>query len=163
MPYLDPGYGDFVVVDGNIVERKMLYLVEKIKDINPDLEVVCLDPDNADNPFEEPFLICERVGDQLFKIFGVWELNDSVIERIHLADTQKFDVQKMIDDTNAKVRAEEKRRYKEKREEKTDIVASAIEAFESNKSAFSFTRPEDGATVTLYDDRPAKVEKDGDS
>lgn len=158
--YIDPGYGDFVMVDGNIVERQMLYLVEKIKDFDPNLEVVCLDPDRADNPFEEPFLICERVGDQLFKIFGVWELNDSILERIYLADTKKFDIQGKIDAHNNAIRKENERRYKEVRDAKKDIVASAIAAMESNKSSFSFERPEDGAKVTLYDDRPAKVEQE---
>lgn len=156
--YIDPGYGDYIAVDGHIVEKHALYIVEKIKAINPNLEVICLDPDWADNPFEEPFMICERVGDQVFKIFGCWELNDSVLERIHLADTKKFDVQAIIDETNKKVREETTRRYIEKREAKKDIVASTLEAMESNKSSYSFTREEDGAKVTLYDDRPAKVE-----
>lgn len=156
--YIDPGYGDFVMVDGNIVERHMLYLVEKIKDFDPNLEVVCLDPNLADNPFEEPFLICERVGDQLFKIFGVWELNDSVLERIYQADTKRFDIQGLIDANNNKIRQETERRYREVREAKKDIVASAVEAFEKERNSYSFERPEDGAKVTLYDDRPAKVE-----
>ena len=157
--FIDPGHGDFIAVDGQIVEKKTLYLVEKIKEINPNLEVVCLDPDWADNPFEEPFMVCERVGDQLYKIFGCWELNDSVIERIHLADTRKFDVQGIIEETNRKVREETERRYLEKREAKKELVASAVSALESNKSSYSFTRDEDGAKVTLYDDRPVKVEK----
>lgn len=158
MSYLDPGYGEFVVVDGNIVERKMLYLVEKIKDYDPNLEVVCLDPDRADNPFEEPFLICERRGDQLLKIFGVWELNDSVLERIYLADSKRTDVLASIDKRNREVKAESDRRYREKREANQDIVATAIKAFNSEANSFSFTRPEDDAKVTLYDDRPPKVE-----
>lgn len=156
--YIDPGFGEFVMVDGNIVERQMLYLVEKIKDYDPNIEVVCLDPDRADNPFEEPFLICERVGDQLLKIFGVWELNDSVLERIFQADSKRFDVEAEITKHNQKIRDEQTRRYQEIREQKKDIVASAIEAFEKEKSSYSFTREEDGATVTLYDDRPAEVE-----
>jgi hypothetical protein len=152
--FIDPGYGDMVVVDGNIVDRKMLYLVEKIKDYDPNIEVVCLDPDMADNPFEEPFLICERVGDQVYKIFGCWELNDSVLERLHLADKNKVDILASIDAKNAAVRRENQRRYEEKREEIKDLVAHVAA---NPKSSYSFKK-DDGTKVTLYEDRPAKRE-----
>lgn len=157
MTYFDPGYGEHVVVDGNIVERQALYLVEKIKDYDPNIEVLCVDPNMA-GPFEEPFQICERVGDQVYKIFGCWELNDSVLERIYLCDTKRIDVLGAMEKHNQQVRAEQQRRYKEKREAAKDIVEHAIRAFEDrDKSHYSFTRESDGANVTLFDDRPAEV------
>lgn len=160
MSYLQTAPDEFINVDGHLVEAKALYLVEKIKDYDPNIEVLCLDPARADNPFEEPFQICERVGDKVLKIFGCWELNDSVLERIINADSKRFDVEAQITEHNAKIRSAEARRYQEKRDAKKDIIAAAISAFESEKSSFSFTRDDDGAKVTLYDDRPAKVEKD---
>ena len=153
--YYDPGTGDFVMLDGNVVERSALYLVEKIKDINPDLEVLCLDPAYAESLNEEPFMICERVGDQVYKIFGVWELDDSVLERIHLSDTKRIDVFNNMVKMENQQKLDNERRYKEKKDATKDLVVSIAK---NRKSSFSFIRDTDGAKVTLYEDRPVEVD-----
>ena len=150
--FYDPNVGDFVAVDGQIVERQALYLVEKLKEINPDIEVLCLDPDRSDSLGDEPFMICERKGDKLFKIFGCWELNDSVIERVHLADMSRFDIAAEVDKMNALVKKEEARIVQEKRDETKDLVTSIAK---NRKSSFTFENDK-GEKVTLFEDRPAE-------
>lgn len=152
MSYIDTG-GDFINVDNHIVERKALEIVEAIKLYDPNIEVVCLNPEMA-SPFDEPFLICERRGDQLFKIFGCWELNETVLVRVKQADAKNIDIQKLIEETNAKVRKEQEAKNLEERGAAKEVVA-AIAA--NPKSSYSWKK-EDGTKVTFYEDRPAKKE-----
>lgn len=157
--FFDPGVGDYVVLDGNIIERKSLYLVEKIKDYDENIEVLCVDPDRADSPFEEPFQIAEWVntptGRELRIMFGVWELNDLVYERILQTDAHNgVDLQKVIEDHNKKVKAEQDRKAAEKADARKDLVTTIVK---DRKSQFTFKRESDDALVTIYDDRPAEV------
>ncbi len=152
MSYIDTG-GEFINVDNHIVERKALEIVEAIKLYDPNIEVVCLNPEMA-SPFDEPFLICERRGDQLFKIFGCWELNELVLTRIKMADAKNIDIQKLIDDTNEAARKADEKRELEQREATKEKVAAIVS---NPKSSYSIPN-DDGTKTTFYEDRPAKRE-----
>jgi hypothetical protein len=94
-------------------------------------------------------------GPQVFKVFEFWELNDSVLERLYNSDTRRTDVLADIDANNKKIRDAENRRYREKMEAKIDLVASIVG---SMKSSYSYNDEDRNAKVTMYEDRPPKVE-----
>src|SRR5688572_16299641 len=96
-----PVNGDqFIVIDDMIVEKKMHDIVERIKDYDDRLELLCVDP--ATCAFSEaPFVIAEVTpSGEVFKVFEAWEINDAILERIYLADTRRVDVLLAIDKHN---------------------------------------------------------------
>lgn len=150
--YYDPGTGDHVVVDGQIVERDALRVVEAIKDYDPNIEVLCLDPARAEGLSEEPFVIAEMCRDGVLRpIFRCWELNDNVLMRLQLADGSKFSALKTVEESEAAFKRENEQRYQEWREEAKDVVKHIA----GMKSKYTVRDSKTGEMLTFYDDRPA--------
>jgi hypothetical protein len=152
-----PGKDDFINVHGMMVEKKAHHIVERIKDIDDSLEVLCVDPEQA-GIFEAPFMLIEHRmtpdGPRAFKVFDFWELNESIVERVYLADTARHDVLAEIDKENARVKAAQESEHRSKMESKKDLVASIIN---NTKSSYSFV--DEGVKKTIYEDgRPVKKE-----
>lgn len=149
--FFDPGFGDYIMVDNNIVERKMHEIVEQIKNYDDRLEIVC----NADamGISEAPFILAEVVGDQFYKVFEFWQLDESILERIYLADTKRVDVILNMEKNNQAIKDESQRRYREKMEASKDLVASIIG---TQKSVYTFKNEYD-EIIKVYDDRPYEV------
>jgi hypothetical protein len=142
--------------DGSFVERDVLNVVEKIAAYDPNIKVQYLA--YAANIGEAPWRIVELCKDGQWRtVFYCWSLDGSVLERLYAADTQKHNVLGRLDSNNDGVRKEQYRRYKEKFDAASDIVASMLR---SPKGRWSFT---DGdKKVTVDDDPttgPAKVER----
>ena len=155
-----PGKDNFIVIDDMIVEARSHAIVERIKDIDDSLEVLCVDPSTCTFS-EAPFVLAEirptPNGLRAFKVFEFWELNDSVVERVHLADSKKHDILQMIDDNNSRLRDELQRSHRDKMESKKDLVAHIIA---DTKSKYSYYDEDRDAKVTIYEDgRLPKVEK----
>jgi len=84
---LDLGNG-MIQIDGLIVDKALYSIMEKVKEYDPNLEVMYCDPNRAE-PFDAPWVIVERCNDGLYRrVFEVWDLNESVLERIYNADTR---------------------------------------------------------------------------
>lgn len=154
-----PGKEDYINVHGMIVEKKAHWIVEKIKDIDDSLEVLCVQPGMA-AIFEAPFCLVEHRltpdGPRAFKVFDFWELNEEVLERVRLADTAKHDVLAYIDKENARVLNEQKSEHRSEMESKKELVASIIN---STKSSYSFVDEKTGVKKTIFEDgRPVKKE-----
>ena len=58
--WYDPGNGQFLVVDGQVVERDALRIAEAISDYDPNLTLLCLNPERAEGISDEPFVVAER-------------------------------------------------------------------------------------------------------
>ena len=149
---------DYVVIDNMLVDKKMHEIAQKIDEYDEQLCILCVDPDTCGFS-EAPFVLAEVVntpeGPQVFKVFEFWELNDSVLERLYASDTRRVDVLAEIDKNNKKIRDEENRRYREKMESQIDVVASIIR---STKSSYTYIDEDRNAKITMYEDRPPKVE-----
>lgn len=153
--YFDPGTGDFLVVDGNIVERDALRIAEAINDYDPNLTLLCVDPAQADFN-EAPFLVCERKHDgTLVRVLEAWELDDRILERIYNSDTRRTDVLANLMRKESQLERERENRYQERREANMDLVSSVAA---NRKSKFSFTK-ENGDLVTFYDNKPTEVKR----
>lgn len=156
MTVLDLG-GEFLAIDGMVVERRALHIVEKLQEINPDLLVLAVDPARTEGLLEEPYQICEIGADgRVYKIFGVWELDDSVITRVQLADSRKFDIEAEIVKNNQQIKDQHRKEFEEKLDAQKDLVASIVD---NNKSSYSYREEETGDLITIYDDKPSKREK----
>ena len=108
--YYDPGTGSHVLVDGMIVERDALRVAEAIKDYDPNLEVLCTT--DAEDISEEPFVIAEKGKDGILRpVLRAWELNDLVLERIKLADNQRFSTLKTVEESEAAFKKANAQRY----------------------------------------------------
>jgi hypothetical protein len=149
---------DYIDIDDMLVDKKMHDIAQKIDEYDEQLCILCVDPDSCTFS-EAPFVLAEVVntpqGPQVFKVFEFWELNDSVLQRLYASDTRRTNVLADIDKNNQRVRDESERRYREKIEAKKDVVASIVA---SMKSSYSYIDEDRDAKVTMYEDRPPKVE-----
>lgn len=151
--YYDPGSGNHVVVDGHIVERDALRVAEAIKEYDPDLEILCLDPDEA-GVNDAPFIICHRDSNGILKrVFEAWELDDRVLDRIRLSDGQRNNVIQTLENMEAKIQKDRDDRYKDIMGSKKDLV-SHIGA--TRQSVYTFRDDTTGELVRIYDDRPSE-------
>lgn len=144
------------LADGVYVEQDVLNIVEKIQQYDPNLKVKYVDPNRAEFG-DEPYRIVEVCPDGMERVlFGVWELNELVLERIYAADKMKTDVLANIDSHNRMINQGIQSRYEDQKLEANDIVAHYLE---SRKGRWSF-KNDAGQKVTLDDQegRKAKVE-----
>ena len=151
--YYDPGTGDHVLVDGMIVERDALRIAEAIRDYDENLVVLCVDPSHVSGISEEPFVIAERdPGGVLRPVLRCWTLDDTVLERLYLADQQNFNGFDQLLRLEEQAKSETKSRYQEIREENADIVKHIA----GMRSKYSVKDSNTGELITFFDDRPAE-------
>ncbi len=148
---------EYINVDGNIVEKDALLVAEAINDYDPNLFVICVDPHIA-NINDAPFIIAEKGPDGVMRrIFEVWELNNSVLQRIEAADTTRHDVQSKIDYVNSQVRGQWKKRYEERKDVWKDIFVTGLK---HSKSSFTYRNPDTGEFTTIHEHKPMEKGKD---
>lgn len=115
-----------VNVDGAIVEYDALRIAERVNEYDPNLRVQVLDGParSVDQP---PFQVVETCKDGIERIaFTAWILDNRLLERIWLADTQKFRVNDLSMENNQNVREQESKRYREERQEAHAIAQSIL-------------------------------------
>lgn len=144
--HLDTGE-KVVNVEGLLVERDVLGIIEAIQDYSDRLVVMYIDPNRADFS-SAPWLIAERCNDGLLRrVMEVWELDKTVLDRIRAADTHTLDVLDAIGNHNAKVRLEKERHFKDEAAELNDLMVAVLK---NPKTTYSFPTPM-GEIVTLDD------------
>lgn len=157
--YFDPGnHQDFIMIDGNIVERKAHAIVQKIKEYDEDLDVFCIDPSHPDVTFADaPFVIVRRTPNGTYeRVFEAWELDDRIIERLWLSDGQKNNQLDILVKMEEKKKREEEYAKSQKMGANHELFASAMA---TPKSSFSF-RNEAGELVTIKDDEGVSYNND---
>lgn len=154
MPVFDSGLPEMIQIDGMFVDRDSLEIAERLQEYDPNLRILCVDPDHPDVDFASaPFIICEEMPDGRYvRIFEAWKLDGSILERVFMADKYKFDTLKRVDDINAAAKKREEARYKEVRDQTVDLVASIVG---STKSTYTFKNDQD-ELVKIHDDRPSE-------
>lgn len=151
--YYDPGTGNHVVLDGQVVERDALRIAETIRDYDPNLVLLCLDPERAEGISDEPFVIAERGKDGILRpVLRAWVLNDQILERLYNCDTHRHNVYNALVSSEERQRKVVQDRYQEKREEIKDVVAHIA----TMKSRYTVKDSQTGDLLTFFDDRPAE-------
>lgn len=151
--YYDPGTGTHVMVDGMIVERDALRVAEAIRDYDDNLVVLCIDPSVATGISEEPFVIAERGPDGVLRpVLRAWQLDDTVLHRIYLADNKRINTFQTLLDMEKQQRARYQYEWEQFRGDAKDKIAHIA----GMKSQYSIPDEKTGEKVTFYDDRPAE-------
>lgn len=161
MTYFDPGNGNFVMIDGNIVERDALHIAEKIQDYDPDLMLICADPDDPRMGFATaPFLVIRQRTDGTYeRVLEAWELDDRILERIWAADgTRNNQLDQLV--------KMERQQQRDKETAEKEVMGANHELFAAAlanpKSSFSFKNRE-GDLVTVKDEHPVTYNKGRES
>lgn len=152
--WFDPGTGNFLMVDGAIVERDALYIAEKLQDYDPDLVVLCLDPENLHAQFTDaPFVVCRRLPNgQYQRVLEAWKLDDTVLERVYLADSHRNNQLDLLVKMEEQKKREKEAADKAKMDENHLMLAAAIR---NPKSTFTFKNDE-GEKVTVHETEGVK-------
>lgn len=149
----NPGNNDLINVDGFLVEADALHVAEKIKEYDPNLEILCLKPEMAGFG-DAPYQICHKDSNGVLrKIFDCWELDERVLSRIQLADGQRQNVIDVLDGMEAAIKKNDDDRYNDFREARKDLVAHIAG---NRRSVYSFRDDTTGQLVKIYDDRPSE-------
>ena len=147
--------------DGSLVESDVLRIVEKVREYDENL-VVKFIPPHAASVTDAPYAIFERCRDGLERlVFSVWKLDDTILERLEAADTQRHNILVDMDGRNLKVKQAKQQRFKEELLGASDIMASMLR---SPKGKYSFpVENSDGSrkVITVDDSGPPKVEYKG--
>ena len=146
------------VAPGIVVERDVLGIVQEINEQFPNLRVQFLDPDKFPELTDAPYQIIEKCPDGVDRLVcQVWKLDHRLIDRLHKADTyrltRKMDLEFQLEEHNAKVREEEKKKSKEKSDAITEMVADVIG---SPKDTYKATNPVTGEKHTFTSVRQEK-------
>lgn len=143
---------ELVEIDGMLVEADCLRVAEAVKAYDENLEILCLDPARASSISDAPYVLVEKCVDgQYRKIADFWKLDETVMQVVESADSQRHDLIAVINGRNERVKKDRDRRYKEIRDESKDIV----EHIAGMKSRYTVTDPRTGEVIAFYDDRPA--------
>jgi hypothetical protein len=146
----DQAAPQYITVQGIPVEKDALRIAERVHEYDPSLRVQFLE--QANSVEEPPFRIVERCKDGIDRpVFSAWTLDEKVLERIYLADNQKWDISGRLDVTNAKAKAQEGRRFKDKLEEAHEITSTVLASPKS-----TFTVPEN---ILREEGEPGKLVK----
>jgi hypothetical protein len=157
MSYFDPGNGDFIMIDGHMVERKAHAIALKIQEYDEDLQLICLDPSNENVSFTEaPFMVIRNKGNDVYeRVLEAWELDDRILERLWLSDGRKNDQLDILAKMELAKKKEEKDAWNEKKWQNHELFAAAMA---NPKSSFSY-KNEEGELVTIKDDEGVSKNK----
>lgn len=118
------------------VHNDVLRISEKIVEYDPNLVLKFLDPGLSEDINDAPWALFEKCKDGVERlVFYIWELNDTVLERLYLADMQKHDIQARLEKKNAQARKDRQRRYQEQRDEARDLVHHIIRSPKTSYTA----------------------------
>ncbi len=155
--YYDPGDGSkHVIVDGQIVEKDALRIAEKIRDMDDRLLLLCFDVDNASDIATAPFKVVREKDDGTYvHVMEAWQLDDRLIERLYLADSQRgHDLEALISKMTKDVKKKEQDAIAENVGPKKEMAAAALR---NKNSSFSFKKEETGDIVRINDEGPMTI------
>jgi len=135
----------YVIIAGQAFERDMLGVVEEIQYRWPNLRVQYLDPSRASGIVDAPYQIVERTQDGRERVvLQVWNMDRSVLDKLHMMDQANVDVQKLYDDQVAKAQAEKDAKKAEEAGVNQDLLATGMKHLSSGKLRFTFRDEESG-------------------
>jgi len=151
---------DLVEVQGMLVEKDALNIVDKLRAYDDNLDILYLSPDRADGEVNEaPYIIVEKCRDGYWRrVFEVWTLDEKVLERIYNADTTRHDLMAVMDGRVVDLKKERNQRFKEQLAESTDIYAHLLK---NPTTSYSF--PNADGQIVKMDDKFGVTHVDGKS
>ena len=152
--WFDPGSGNFMMVDGQVVEKDALYITEKLMDYDPDLRVLCLDPEQS-SVNEAPFIVVKiQDNGSMTRVLEAWTLDDQIIHRVWLADQTKNDQWEQLIKKEAELKAKQEDADNQIMGHNHEIFQGALA---TDKSEYSFEKNDE--LVTISDNHGIKYNK----
>lgn len=142
---------------GTWVERDVLNIAQRVYEYDENLKLQYRDG-HAEVGMS-PYRLMEKCKDGIWReVFPIWQLDETVLERIWAADNQRHDILARLDRTNESARQSGVRRYEERKQQEQDWLVSYLS---SPKGRWSFKDEAQGKKITLDDQpgTPVKVEK----
>lgn len=129
------------LAEGVVVEEDTLHIAEKIKAYDPNLRVQFVEPSRAEFG-DAPWRVVERCPDGFDRVaLYAWELDERVLDRIRMADTNQVDVLAALNASNNRARDDEQRRYREDVAAVNEMVQGVLA---SPKDTYTATNPVTG-------------------
>jgi len=141
------------------VDDDLFGIVSEIKRLWPNLTVQFLDPDRA-GLSDPPYRIVEHTINGPVQVMALWSLDSTVLDKLHMSNSQRVDIEALVDKENAKVKAAEKAKTEEDNAQGADIAASIMNHFNHGKLEFNYTN-EHGEKRVVREDGfagPKKIE-----
>jgi len=141
------------------VDDDLFGIVSEIKRLWPNLTVQFLDPDRA-GLSDPPYRIVEHTINGPVQVMALWSLDSTVLDKLHMSNSQRVDIEALVDKENAKVKAAEKAKAEEENSQGADIAASIMNHFNHGKLEFNYTN-EHGEKRVVREDGfvgPKKIE-----
>lgn len=146
------------VIDGVLVEDDALKIAQAIKDYDPKLNLVCLDPSDPDVKFTSaPFMVIQEMPNGTYeKVLEAWELDQRILQRVWAADHTKTNQLAALEAMEARFQKEAENARKEAVGDKTQM---AIAALKNPKSSFTYRKKETGDLITVNDHGPKTINR----
>ena len=142
---------NYIQLGDVLVEEKSYHIAKKIKEYDPNLDLICLEPGQIQLS-SAPFMVVAREPNGTYtKVLEAWELDDRILERIWACDQHRFDTLTTIEAWEERNRKLSESRYKEAMAENNELMEAVIK---NQKSTFTFENKE-GDMVKLHDQKPA--------
>ena len=153
MTQWNPDNNRIINVEGNMVERDALMIAEKIRDYDPELSLLCLDPNNA-SITDAPFMVVRQLTNGEYeRVLEAWQLDDRILERIWASDCSKNNIVETMAQMEFRKKAERDYISQQKRDLNIEMGVSAIK---NPTSKFTFKDDSRGGElVTIHENRPA--------
>ena len=140
--------GQWVEVDDDVA-----HIIQQVGEHFPELSVrYCENPGLG----EAPYMVIERLPNGLeMPVMTCWQLDNRLLEVLHQADMSKHDVQKIMDQKNARARMliQDKQQYW--RDYVRDVIVTAAN---HSGSSFTFKDPREGheGEIVKIEDDPSR-------
>jgi len=145
------------IAPGNKAERDVLNIVQWIRDYDPNLDVMYLDPGKCDSPFDAPYIIVEHCNDGVTRLVcSVWTLDDRVKQKILAADTFLSPVKENFEAVNEAARKAQRDMWKERTAEVKDQGTHLLK-----NPKTSYTMKNDKGELIKIEDDFGVVKRDG--
>lgn len=131
---------NYIRIDNMLVERDALGIAERIKEYDPDLILICADPNDV-QVTTAPFMVVWHSPRGTYeKVLEAWTLDATILERLYNADQHRFDTLVTLEQWETRNRKMSQDRYQEKRDESMDLVVAIAK---NRKSSFTFKKDDD--------------------
>ena len=119
------------------VDDDLFGIVHEIRFRYPNLYVQFADPSRCGIQ-DPPYRIVERTAQGDVQVLAVWSLDRRTLDQLELMNSHNVDIQKLIEETNAKVKKEKEYKVEQDNLEGADVVASMIKHFNKGRIEFKY-------------------------
>lgn len=119
------------------VDDDLFGIVNEIRFRYPNLKVQFADPSRC-GVQDPPYRIVERTATGDVQVLAVWNLDRRTLDQLELMNSHNVDIEKLIEDTNAKIKKEQEYKTEQTNLEGADILTSMVNHFQKGKLQYEY-------------------------